>query len=92
MSKLIEEYIEKYSNDAEFIAGGIVLGFSERVYQLKKQAGITNKELAKRTELSSGTLSKILYRDNPNVKLSMLVKIAMALGCEMSIVLKWKAQ
>ena len=87
MSKLIEVYIETYSNDPEFIAEEIMLAFGEKVYQLMQKEGVTKKELSKRTGLSTATLRKVLNDYNPNVKLLALVKIATALDCKVKIVL-----
>jgi predicted transcriptional regulator len=68
MSKLIEVYIETYSNDPEFIAEEIMLAFGEKEYQLMQKEGVTKKELSKRTGLSTATLRKVLNDYNPNVK------------------------
>lgn len=52
----------------------------ERVKELKKQAGVNTKELARRSGVPLGTLNKLLSGQTDKPKLDTLEKIAAALG------------
>lgn len=53
----------------------------EKIAELKKKRGYTNKELAELSGVPLGTLSKIVSGTTKDPQLSALMAIAKALGC-----------
>ena len=52
-----------------------------RIAEMREQAGITQKELARRLKVRQSTISR-MERENANLTLSTLRKIAKALDCQ----------
>lgn len=78
------EKIEKFKDDPEFIAEGIILEFTEKIVSIMQEKNINRAELAKRLGVSKAFVTKLL-NGNPNLTIKSMVSIAKTLGCELNI-------
>lgn len=78
------EKIEKFKNDPEFIAHGVILEFTEKIVTIMKEQNINRTELAKKLGVSKAFITKLL-NGNPNLTIKSMVSIANILGCELNI-------
>lgn len=60
------------------------LELSEQIFELMEDNGITEAELARRLETSRAYVNKVL-QGSTNFTIESLVKIGLALGCELKI-------
>ena len=66
------------------------VGISERIYNVMKEQGVSNAELARRLGKSRAYVTKLL-RGTTNFTLESLVRIGRALSCEVELELLSKA-
>lgn len=62
------------------------MNYLDRIKQIKKEKGITNEELVRRTGIPLGTLSKLLAGLNESPKFVNIVSICEALGCDLTYI------
>lgn len=77
----IEQEIQSYRDDPEFIADGWALGIAEEVAVILKREGKTQTWLADEMHVSRSHVSSILSAP-PNMTLLTLAKLKVALGVE----------
>lgn len=82
--KWFEEKIEKFKDDPEFIAEGVILAFTEKIVAIMKEQDINRTELARRLGVSKAFITKLL-NGNPNLTIKSMVSIAKILGCDLNI-------
>ena len=68
------------------------MNWLENVKSIKKKKGLTNEALSERSEISIGTLNKLLSGATGDPKLSTLTALAEAFGCSLDEMLTGKAQ
>ncbi|MBN1446408.1 MAG: helix-turn-helix transcriptional regulator [Bacteroidetes bacterium] len=82
--KWFAEQFEKFEEDAEYRTGLLRLKLYEDILRVMEEQGVTRAELAKRLSCSKAYVSK-LFNDSTNMTLHTLVRIALALGCDMEL-------
>jgi transcriptional regulator with XRE-family HTH domain len=76
---LFTEMLAEWDRDPEFVLEGVLLGVNERICEVMQEKGISRTQLADRLGKSRQYVTKLL-NGKPNVTLSTLVQIAIALG------------
>lgn len=78
------EQFETFEGDAEYQAGLLRLKFYEDILRIMEEQCVTRAELASRLSCSKAYVTK-LFNDSTNVTLHTLVRIALALGCDVAL-------
>jgi transcriptional regulator with XRE-family HTH domain len=78
------EQFEQFEDDADFQAGLLRLKVYEDILRVMEEQGVTRAELANRLSCSKAYVTK-LFNDSTNVTLHTLVRIALALGCDVEL-------
>lgn len=78
------EQIKQFENDADFQAGLLRLKLYEDILRVMEEQGVSRTELASRLSCSKAYVTK-LFNDSTNVTLHTLVRIALALGCDVEL-------
>lgn len=78
------QQFEKFEDDVEYQAGLLRLKLFEDILSLMEAQGVTRAELASRLSCSKAYVTK-LFNDSTNVTLHTLVRIALALGCDVEL-------
>jgi transcriptional regulator with XRE-family HTH domain len=81
---LIDKYEEEFSNDPEFIAGGLALKVTEEMLKILHDKNQSQSWLAEKTGVSRARVSRILNA-RPNMTLLTIAQIAVALGVKPDI-------
>ena len=68
------------------------MNWLENVKSIKKKKGLTNEALSERSEISIGTLNKLLSGATGDPKLSTLTALAEAFGCSLDEMLTGQAR
>ena len=84
LEERIRNYIKGNENSFWFKLEELLYDLTETIYERMKQKGISQRELAKRLEVSDAYISKIL-KGNENISLKTLLKLALALGLNVEI-------
>ena len=78
---LYERYIEGNAEaETYFEVSRVRLEISEKIYALREKVGLTQKELANRVGTSQSVISRLEDADYEGHSISMLQRIATALG------------
>ncbi|HOJ05692.1 MAG TPA: helix-turn-helix transcriptional regulator [Bacteroidota bacterium] len=78
------QQFEAFENDPEYKAGLLRLEFYENILSIMAEKNISRAELASRLGCSKAYITK-LFSDSTNVTIQTMVKISLALGCELNI-------
>ena len=78
------QQFETFEDDAEYRAGLLRLKLYEDILRVMEEQGVTRAELASRLSCSKAYVTK-LFNDSTNVTLYTLVRIALALGCDVEL-------
>lgn len=76
---LLDEQIQQWDTDPEFILEGVLTKATERICELMDKHGISRAELARRLGKSRAYVTRLL-NGQPNMTLKTLIEIAVALG------------
>ncbi len=79
-SDLLKEDLKDPSFKREFEVGMVKLRLAVRIAELRKKAGLTQADLAKRVGVSQGFISQLEMADTENYELKTLKKISEAIG------------
>lgn len=77
------EQLENAKDSIDFITEDHILEFTEQIINRMNELDLSQKDLADRMNVKPPYVHKIL-NGNPNVSLKTMIKIAMALRCELS--------
>lgn len=80
----LDEQVEKYKNDEEYILEGKILQLTEQISERLRILGWNKKILAEKLHTSQAWVTKLLNGEN-NFTLKSLVKISKVLGLELDI-------
>jgi transcriptional regulator with XRE-family HTH domain len=86
ISLKLEQYVQDYAKDPEFIAEGLAIKVVEELLKLLKEKGLSQSWLAEKMEVSRAHISKILNAP-PNMTLLTIAKIAVALEAKPDVCL-----
>lgn len=81
------EWQEKWAEDRESLEyklEGVIIDVTEGILERMEQLGINRTDLAKRLGVNKAAVTKLL-RGSENLTLKTLVKVASALGCDLSV-------
>jgi transcriptional regulator with XRE-family HTH domain len=78
------DLVDKYKDDSEFRAEGVILDITEKIVAKMEEKNISRAELARRLGVSKAFITKLL-NGNTNLTLKTMVSVAAALGCELNI-------
>lgn len=84
---MLEQYLEKYEKDPDFLAEGLAIGIIENSLQVMKQKGISRADLAREMGVPKSQISRI-FNAPPNLTLLTIARIAVALGVDVQALLK----
>ena len=76
--------LEKYRNDPEYIAEGLLIDINEQIVRLLEESGINRTQLAKKLGVSNAYVTKLL-NGNENLTIKQLVRVATSLRCNVDI-------
>jgi transcriptional regulator with XRE-family HTH domain len=79
-----EEQFSQYAGDVDYEVGLLRLKLYEDILRLMAEQGVSRAELAKRLSCSKAYVSK-LFNDSANITLHTLVRIALAVKCDVEI-------
>ena len=76
---LLEDEVNNYQNDPEFVAEGLALKITEEILRCLEERNLSQSWLAEQMGVSRAHVSRILNA-KPNMTLLTIAKIAIALG------------
>ena len=79
-----KEIFSETAGTFDYVLDRLILGFTKRIGYLMKGQGISQRDLAAKIGCSAPYVSKV-FSGSPNLTLASMVKIADAVGCEISI-------
>lgn len=85
--KNFDDLYREAENHDEYWLAGVVQAFTEEIFGLMAQQGVTRSELARRLGTSPAYVTKIL-RGNTNFTLASMIRVARALGADLCVQLK----
>ncbi len=84
---VLDEYIEEYELEPDYVAEGLALEFIENVLEIMRAKGMSQSHLAEAVGVSRSHISRI-FNAPPNLALRTIARIAIALGATPYLVLK----
>jgi len=81
---LIDEYCEKYKDDAEFLKEEVIIDITEKISERMVELGFTSADLANRLGTSVDYVTQLLSGDL-ELYLCRLIQVAQALDCNLKI-------
>ena len=72
--------LEKYQDDPQYVAEGLLIDINEQIVRLLEQKEITRSALAQALGVSNPYVTKLL-NGNENLTIKQLVRLAIALEC-----------
>jgi len=82
--KWLRGLLDKYKDDLEFRAEGVIYDFTEKIVARMEELKINRSDLADRLGVSKPFITKLL-NGNPNLTIKTMMSIADVLGCELSL-------
>jgi transcriptional regulator with XRE-family HTH domain len=79
-----EKLLEKYENDPEYIAEGLLIDITEQIVDLVERAQLNRTQLAQKLNCSNAYVTKLL-NGSENLTVKKLVQIAQALDCSIDL-------
>lgn len=89
-STVIEQLLEEYKDDPDFVAEELVLALGESITSCMEQRHLNRAELARRLGVSKAYVTKLLD-GKPNMTLRTLASIAVALDADIRLSMRCKA-
>lgn len=87
---MLEQYMEKYEKDPDFLAEGLSIGIIENSLQVMKRNGISRADLAREMGVPKSQISRI-FNAPPNLTLLTIARIAVALEVDLKTLLNTEA-